>query len=181
MPSKARDIRTYAFSNTDRLLFDANVWMFVYGPTKPGDKRVAIYSRALADIIAAGSTIHIDVLVLSEFINRYARLKHNILREIGQASNVFKEFRNSANFKPIAQEIAGTVRRVLATCTVTESGFATFDVGSLIDEYEKGESDFNDQILAELCKNQGLSFVTHDGDFKGVGLSLITANGKLLS
>lgn len=181
MPSNAQDIRTYAFSNTDRLLVDANVWMFVYGPTKPGDKRVAIYSRALADIIAAGSTIHIDVLVLSEFINRYARLKHNILREIGQSSNVFKEFRNSGDFKPVAQEIAGTVRRVLATCTLTETGFTTVDIASLIDDYEKGESDFNDQILAELCKNQGLSFVTHDGDFKGAGLSLITANGKLLS
>ncbi len=181
MPSSVQDIRSYTFSNTDRLLFDANVWMFVYGPTRPGDKRVAIYSRALADIIAAGSTIHIDVLILSEFINRYARLKYNILREIGQASNEFKEFRNSADFKPIAQEIAGTVRRVLRACAVTESGFATFDIGSLLDEYEKGEADFNDQVLAELCKSQGLSFVTHDGDFKGVGLRLITANGRLLN
>ena len=69
----------------------------------------------------------------------------------------------------------------MKSCTRTGSGFASVDIASLIDEYEKGESDFNDQMLTELCKSRGLTFVTDDGDFKGLGLSLITANKKLLS
>ncbi|HET9177815.1 MAG TPA: PIN domain-containing protein [Terriglobia bacterium] len=181
MPSNAQDITSYAFSGNDRLLFDANVWLFVYGPNKPGDTRAATYSRALADIIAAGSIIYIDVVILSEFINRYARLRYNIARGSGRVPDNFKTFRNGADFKPVAQEIAEMVRRVLRTCSRTESGFASVDIGSLINEYGKGESDFNDQILAELCRSQDLSFVTDDGDFKGFGLSVITANRKLLN
>jgi predicted nucleic acid-binding protein len=181
MPSNVQDITSCAFSDSDRLLLDANVWMFVHGPNKPGDNRVAVYSRALAKILAARSAIHIDVLVLSEFINRYARLRHNILRSSAGAPADFKQFRNSADFKPVAQDIAGAVRRVLKDCTRTGSGFASVDIASLMDEYEKGESDFNDQMLTELCKSRGLTFVTDDGDFKGLGLSLITANKKLLS
>lgn len=178
MLSNARDIRSYAFSYSDRLLLDTNVWMFVQGPNKPGDNRVAVYSSALAKILAAKSAIHIDVMILSEFINRYARLRHK-LSEGAPAD--FKQFRNGADFKPVAQEIAGAVRRVLKNCTRTESGFATVDIVSLIDEYQKGWSDFNDQMLTELCKSRSLTFVTDDGDFKGLGLSLITANKKLLS
>jgi predicted nucleic acid-binding protein len=181
MPSNVQDIASYAFSDSDRLLLDANVWMFVHGPNKPGDNRVAVYSRALAKILAARSAIHIDVVVLSEFINPYARLRYNILRSSAGAPADFKKFRNSADFKPVAQDIAGAVRRVLKSCTRTGSGFASVDIASLIDEYEKGESDFNDQMLTELCKSRGLTFVTDDGDFKGLGLSLITANKKLLS
>jgi len=181
MPSNAQDINSYAFSNSDRLLLDANVWMFVHGPNRPGDNRVAVYSGALAKILAANSTIHTDVLIISEFINRYARLRHGILQSTAGAPADFKRFRNSADFKAVAQDIADAVRRVLKNCTRIESDFESVDIASLIDEYEKGRSDFNDQMLTELCKSRGLTLVTDDGDFKGLGLSLITANNKLLS
>lgn len=180
MPSKPQDITSYVFTATDRLLLDTNVWLFVHGPTSPADKRVAIYSNALARILAAKSMIHIDVLVLSEFINRYARLGHRILISTFGAPDNFKQFRSSADFKPLAQDIADAVRRILKDCSRTESGFASVDITSLIDEHEKGESDFNDQMLTELCKSQGLSFVTHDGDFKGSTIPIVTANTKLL-
>lgn len=180
MPGKAQDINTYAFKDSDRLLLDTNVWMFVHGPTAPGDRRVAIYSSALARILAAKATIHIDVLIVSEFVNRYARLRHSILQSTAGVFPDFKQFRSGAGFKLVAQDIADAIRRVLKDCTRAESGFASVDIGSLIDEYEKGESDFNDQMLAELCKSQGWTLVTDDGDFKGSGLDLVTANKKLL-
>jgi len=181
MPSKADDITAYTFTSFDRLLLDANVWMFVHGPTAPGDRRAAVYSRALARILAANSTVHADVLVLSEFINRYARLRHTILQSTAGAPSHFKHFRNSVDFRPVAQDIADAVRRILKHTTRTESGFTSADIASLIDEYERGNSDFNDQMLVELCKRQGFTFVTDDQDFKGSGLSLITANRRLLT
>src|SRR2546428_337525 len=136
MPSNAQDITSYTFSDSDRLLLDANVWMFVHGPNKPGDYRVAVYSSALAKILIAKSTIHTDVLIVSEFINRYARLRHSILRSSGGAPADFKQFRNSADFKLVAQGIADAVRRVLKNCTRIESDFDSVDIGFLIDEYE---------------------------------------------
>jgi|GEM_PF-3464287 len=55
------------------------------------------------------------------------------------------------------------------------------DVTSLLDEYKRGQSDINDQVLVALCLNQGLTLVTHDGDFKGCGVPLVTANRHLLT
>jgi hypothetical protein len=44
----------YTFLPTDRLLFDANVWMYVYGPQgNPGDWRTSAYSKALSSALKA--------------------------------------------------------------------------------------------------------------------------------
>jgi hypothetical protein len=41
----------------------------------------------------------------------------------------------------------------------------------MADEYEMVGSDFNNQMLVELCKNHGFTFVTNDGDAKGSAFS----------
>lgn len=174
--NRAEDVRRYMFRPTDALLVDANVWLYVYGPSAPGDWRARTYSEALGKMLAAKSRICIDVLVLSEFINRYARLEY----ELHGAYPTFKDFRQSPDFKPAAQAIAVAARRILQLCARLESGFSTLDITALINEYEQGEADFNDQVLADLCRRNGLKLVTHDGDFEDCGLTLVTANRYLL-
>lgn len=181
MRSSAEDIRSYVFEPTDELLLDANVWLSVYGPSKPGDWRAAVYSKALDKILKAKSRIYIDALIVSEFINRYARIKYYVQFPDPGTRPHFKRFRQSADFKSVAQDVAADVRRVLQHCTRVESGFAALDINALIDEYEKGNSDFNDQVLADLCKSRGLKLVTDDRDFKGRGLAVVTANRHLLT
>ena len=66
-------------------------------------------------------------------------------------------------------------------CERIENEFAALDIDALMDEFEKGDSDLNDQILAELCKRRNLKLVTHDSDFKDRGLVVLTANKALLS
>lgn len=180
MPSAER-ITDYAFKSSDHLLLDTNVWLLVYGPQKPGNNRVAIYSQALAKILTAQSRVYIDVLIVSEFINAYARLKWNLWKNQSTCSDDFKKFRESQDFKPIAQDIASDVKRVLQSCTRVEDGFESLAIESLVDEYALGDSDFNDQILTELCNRKGLKLVTDDGDFKGQGIPVITANKRLLA
>jgi predicted nucleic acid-binding protein len=181
MKSDVQDISRYVFQATDTLLLDANIWLFVYGPHRPGDRRVAVYSGALAKILRAKCQIYIDVLIVSEFINTYARLKYYIMYPNQHTRPQFKMFRQSSAFKPIAQGIASDVKRVLQHCTRVESGFASLDINALIEEYEKGGSDFNDQVLAELCKSRGLKLITDDKDFKGHDLVIVTANRRLLT
>jgi predicted nucleic acid-binding protein len=180
MPNSGEDISVYPFGPTDELFLDANVWMLVHGPQTPGDPKVAIYSGALARILGAQSRIHIDVLILPEFINTYARLRFHILYPKSAARPNFKQFRNSAAFEPIAKDIADAVRRVLKNCVRTESLFSTVDIDALVNEYEKGNSDFNDQVFTEICRTKGWKLVTDDSDFKGCGVSLVTANRTLL-
>jgi len=177
--NKTQNICHYVFQTTDALLLDANIWLFIYGPSAPNDSRSRIYSNAFKAILAAHSKIYIDVLITSEFINTYTRIEYSRLG-LGIYDN-FKRFRQSADFKPIAQAIANTVRRILDYCEPLESGFSTLDIALMLNEYEKGESDFNDAILADLCQRNGLKLVTHDGDFQDCGLTLVTANSYLLA
>jgi predicted nucleic acid-binding protein len=179
--NRAKDIKNYVFEPTDELLLDANIWLSVYGPSKPNDWRAKVYSRALDKMLKAKSRIYIDVLIVSEFINRYARIKFSIQFPPDRPRPSFKQFRQSAAFKPIARDVAADIRQVLKYCTRVESGFAALDINALITEYEKGNSDFNDQVLADLCRSKDLIFVTDDGDFKDCGLPVVTANRYLLT
>lgn len=178
MAPEAEAVASYNFKPSDELLLDTDIWLLVYGPQNPGDKRVAVYSQALAKILAAQSRIYVDVLIVSEFINVYARLKWKLL---SAPSTNFKQFRKSDDFKPVAQDIAADVKRVLQHCTRVASGFESLAIDALMDEYAGGDSDFNDQVLTALCKRAGLKLVTDDSDFKGRGVPVITANKGLLA
>ena len=180
MKNNSAEISAYAFTQNDEFLFDTNIWFSIYGPARPGDRKAVIYSRALSQMLAVKCQIYVEVLILSEYVNRYARLKHNILKSGPGIDQDFKQFRKSPAFKPVASDIAGDVRQILKHCERIESDFSPIDIASLIDEFEKGDSDFNDQILAELCKCRNLKLVTHDSDFKDRGLNIVTANRDLL-
>ena len=178
MAHNAEAVASYNFSPKDKLLLDTNIWLLVYGPQKPVDSRVKIYSQALSKILAAKSRIYIDVVIVSEFINAYARQKWKL---VAPRIKKFKAFRESAGFKSVAQNIAADVQCVLKYCTLIERGFKSLEIDTLIDEYALGHSDFNDQILAILCKKEGLKLLTDDSDFKRQDVTLITANKELLT
>ena len=180
MPGSAEEISNYTFKGTDELLLDANVWFFLYGPHRPGSPQAAAYSAAFARILAASCRIYVDVLIISEFVNRYARLKHQLLQGRRGVPREFKRFRGTAMFKTIAKDIAADTRKILSTCTRVDSGFATLDVDVLVNSYGVGNSDINDLVLAELCRSKGFMLVTDDGDFKGKGITVLTANRRLL-
>lgn len=174
------NVAEYEFTSRDRLFLDANIWLYNFcpdaQPPKPSPK-VEVYSQAFAAILQAKSRIYIDVLVMAEFINRYARLRWE-----NEAPDMeFKVFRNSADFTGVAQEIACQSGRVMELCFRLESGFAGLQMDDLLDTYGEGGSDFNDQVIAELCKREKLALVTDDGDFMYPGMPILTANRRLLN
>ena len=179
MAAEVHPIKGYSFSGTEALLFDANIWLALYHPAGADRRQVAIYSRAFKRILKAGSSIFLDVLVLSEFINRCARLAHRRDRP-RESPRDFKRYRDSAEFAPVARDIANTSRRILGYCTRTESCFESVDAVALLSDYETARPDFNDLILAEVCKAKGLTLVTHDADFRRSPIRVLTANTKLL-
>jgi predicted nucleic acid-binding protein len=170
----------YTFTASDKLLLDANAWLFLYSPQyRPTDRRAKAYSTALKRMLAARCAIFIEAIVLSEFVNVLARLAYNSLPARSRPSD-FKAFRKSSSFKPIAKNIADSCRRVLEIAKPIESGFTSLDTADLLRQYESGRSDLNDLLLAHLCRAQGLTLVTDDADFSGSGLTILTANAKLL-
>ena len=176
MSFKAHDIRTYGFKSEDKLFFDANIWMFIHGPySKPG--RTQAYSNALPKISNAGSSIHVNAMILSEFTNRYARLEQQ--STVGASKN-FKVYRSSPEFKAVAPIIAGGVERILRMCQVVESGFTIIDKKPFLNRLQTGNYDFNDLVIAELCRNNNYILVTHDGDYRGFDVEVLTSNPALL-
>ncbi len=177
MTRRAVSVQNHQFKSEDKLLLDTNIWLFLYGPQQPRNRKVRIYSQALANILKAKCHIYIDVLIVSEFINAYARLKWKVLApEIPS----FKQFRHTRDFKSVARDITSDVKRVLDCCTRIDNAFDALDINDVISQYATGNTDFNDQIIETVCKRKGLTLLTDDGDFCGQDISVVTANRRLL-
>ncbi|MHB9027046.1 MAG: PIN domain-containing protein [Armatimonadota bacterium] len=175
--SNRSDIAGYSFTSSDMLLLDTNIWLLLFGPYfDPDDRRTKIYSQAFQSILHVKSTICLNALVISEYVNSFARLEHRRLRP---AEN-FKAFRNSSDFIPVAQAIANTLQRICKRARCFDDGFATMDLPAMLALYEGGSTDINDQMIAQLCRAQHLTLITDDADYKALDVTLLTANQKLL-
>ena len=177
MTYKASDVRYYNFTAQDKLFLDANIWLYLYGSTKPRSYWRSIYTSVFNRMLRAKSQIYIDVLVVSEFVNAYARLEW---REASSYPNTFKTFRSSSYFKPVAEDIAADVELVLSYCSKIESSFIALPINDLLTDYATGNFDFNDQVITEICKNNGFTLITNDGDFRTQEIPILTANRALL-
>ena len=178
MTSSVSDIRSYTFAKGDQVFLDANIWLFIDGPVwHHPDRRSKIYSAAFKKMRETGTTIYIDVLVLSEFINRYARLLYG---QQAAKPPKFKDWRKTSDFKTAAQEIGTQAKKVASKCRHIDSGFELADIEAILKDFSTGNSDFNDQVIAELCKRENLALITNDADFRATGLRILTANRRLL-
>jgi predicted nucleic acid-binding protein len=180
MTTNIQSVETYDFSAGERLFLDTSAWLPIYAPQFSKRGRVAVYSGVFKTILSAGCEIHIDALVVSEFINRFAHFEFDRVKKAAGFQS-FKAFRESGLFAPIAIAIADSCRRLLEHCTPIGSCFETVNAKTLLDDYATGKFDFNDQMYVEICKANDLKLVTHDRDFKDSGLFILTANQTLLS
>jgi len=176
MKNKAINATTHVFSASDKLLPDANIWIYLNGPaSNPGYWAVQAYSAVLGNILNAGAELYLDVLVLSEFINRFARMEMN---RLGQRD--FKSFRQSAAFAPVALAIQQQTSQILAMCQPLDHPFSEWNHSQMLTDFGLGGADWNDQLLVENCRKHGVSPLTNDGDFTEGGINVFTANGKLI-
>jgi len=179
--AKILDALSYPFSEKDRVLLDANVWLSVYGPNAPGSERTRKYSQVLKAMQVAKTAVFLDVLVLSEFVNAYARTQHKILALSGAPiSSDFKTFRESGDFAQIAKEIHENALKIGRLAQPLDHPLTKCDLVSVLTVFAQGRSDINDQLLAECCKVNNLLFLTHDADLGASGVTVLTTNHKLL-
>ena len=177
---KPQRIEKYTFSAKDDLLLDANIWLFLYCPH--GDPQAhgpVVYSAAFKSIVSAKSKIYVTSTVLGEFVNRYCRLAHALLVARGAAPEEFKDFRRTVLFKPVAKAVADAGTRVLKDASPIDDDFAALDVARILTDFEGGRHDFNDLLIAEVCRKDSLTLVTDDEDFSAQGVEILTANALL--
>ena len=150
LPLKVHSIDEYDFPEGKGYFFDTNIWLYIYGPIGWPDQRSDAYSRALKEIRNSDGTIYINCMIISEFINAFARI------EFKQQTNFtrFKEFRNSLAFRAIAQDIAYNVRKILRNTLACDPELQAIDLPKVMDLFEQGKYDFNALLFAQICRKK---------------------------
>jgi predicted nucleic acid-binding protein len=173
------DIRDHLFSSSDRLFFDANIWLYIYGPlacSHPGLQ--SVYSRALDRMLRAACPIYLDAIVLSEYANRFVRVE----KEAGGYGDMdFKVYRGTDHYRDVAEAVADSIKRIDVLCNHCDSGFEDADVYEMMDRFREESRDLNDLMIEHTCRTGGLTPVTHDGDFAGAPIRIVSANRVLIN
>ena len=187
MKNKAIDARRHSFNAGDQILPDANIWVYLFGPASANvGPVVATYSSVLNNVLKAKSRLFLDVLVIGEFINRYARLEYERLDPPDRVTRQrvyrnFKLFRDSPAFIPVAKDIAQQASVIISLCQSVDHHFAQWDVPALLADFATAGFDFNDQLLVETCRKYSLAILTNDTDFTEGGITVFTTHPRLLA
>ena len=179
MKNKAYDLSTYSFRKGEPLLFDTNVWIYLFPVPAARAYRYAVkYSSGLKSMLQVGAQPVVDALVLSEYLNRYCRIEWNANHKAKYRD--FKAFRVSADFAPVGQAAVVYANRILKLAKRYDHPFSHTNITQVLIDFESGAGDFNDGLLVETCRHHGWKIVTNDSDFTVGGIEVLTTNPKLL-
>ena len=190
MGSEIYDIRKHSISANDLLLFDANIWIYLWSPPNSPDtvlsNAIGEYSRIYTEMAKQGIKILTSWLVLSEFVNSLARksfYSHLNLYPGSFKNNEFKRYRSSRDFLPARKAIASFAKKIFDKSQFISHNSAALCYDNILKYYES-EADFNDAIYVEDSVTAHYKIVTHDEDFKRIWgttkPTILTANPQML-
>lgn len=184
--SQIRSVENHAFSSKDRLFLDTNVLLWMHGrqvPSKAKDETEEdarcndLYTGADKMIRARKSAVYFNTVVISEFatVSMRKRFDRYQLKKLQQ--------KNDSSLRPAAED----VRKDVVCMLNRENGHLLDDcfhkgtVLEMFDEFVQKNADFNDLIIARMCRSHGLTLITHDVDFANRGIPILTANEAMIS
>lgn len=155
-----------------KVYFDANVWIYLFAPTtQPDDKKAGQYSKLLSKIKKNSADIIIDSVVISEYVNTCLRIECRAKASSQHFEyDGLKKFRENHTecYNDIAAQVAGNLREILnlPNIVVVDVPFLKMNLLDMVDAFQQDRRDWNDQVIAEHCRLNGYTLVTHDADFK---------------
>ena len=179
MNNKVCDLASYSFSPDEKILVDANIWLYLF-PAPGGEKRFFVkgYSKAFFALISAKAQPVLDPMVLSEYLNRYCRIEWE--GNYKSTYPFFKDFRKSKDFGTVAATAQSYALKILQCCRVHSTQADELDLKQALTALASGQIDFNDALLVNICKKQNFKLMTNDADFQCGGIEVLTTNPKLL-
>lgn len=183
--AQAQKIGHYQFQASDRLFFDANIWIELFDCRSNRDKNInsdfrKIYNGAFARALKSKSRLFAHPFVISEFVNRLLRDEHNFLLKLNEAHSDYKMWRQSGSYRIYSEVVAARTRQILAPCTLIEDNFDNDALLDCLTNFEEDSRDLNDEFLIKICERHDLTLVTHDGDFSHCNLNILTTNSAYL-
>ena len=177
--NKAYDISKYNFQEGENIFVDANIWLYLFpAPVNPNNKKLKIYSKEFARMQGKNVNLFTDVLILSEYLNRYSRIEY----EANYKTNYprYKDWRISQDFVNVGSIAANFTKQILKLSNLHDISSSAFNMQEIINNFSVAKTDFNDAIFIEICSKKSMKILTDDGDFKYGGIEIITANPSLL-
>lgn len=161
-----------------KVLFDTNIWVMIEGFSEGAPRRkVEAYSAAYDTLLRNDNVVLYNDYIINEFCNICARIEYGtFLSGAGDKKALsFKEFRKTDQFRSAMVLIREACLNIVESCQYA-SVQADLDVSGIVSELCAGKLDFTDIVLRDYCRSHSVLMLTDDSDFRGCGLTIITAN-----
>ncbi|MCJ2080665.1 PIN domain-containing protein [Methylobacterium sp. J-090] len=167
--------------HNEKILIDTNIWVMIEGFNEGAPrKKVEIYSSAYDTLLKNDNAILYNDHIINEFFNICARIAYaNFQHSNRDPSITFKKFRKSDDFRAAMRLVQESCLNIIESSTPTDVG-SSKDIRRTVQELCEGTLDFVDLILRDYCLSEKVMILTDDSDFRGSGLTIITANRTML-
>lgn len=151
-----------------KIFVDTNILIYIFWPTNSYNEKV--YSKALSGLLKQGNKLYINFLVISEAINRMIRIEYS---KNSYFTN-FKDYRDSKDGKQALEDIYTIIKDdILNRFKIIDKGFNKEEIEKfLIVE----DIDIIDNAIVNVCKENDMILLTHDGDFKNTNINILSNN-----
>lgn len=155
----------YKIEKTDEVFIDTNILIFLFSPSyvNKNTDQVDKYSAIMSSLIQNKCKLYINSHVVSEFINRCLRIDFNNNYNINNDKDYKKDYRSSSEYAITIEIILKELKKFLTIAKHINDNFEAFNINSAYTT--KKESDFNDLLIADTVKNNGLKLLSDDSDF----------------
>jgi predicted nucleic acid-binding protein len=158
-------ISNYSIKSDDNFFFDANIWILLFCPIASSRrKKQEIYAEFLEYIRSRKRPVHINALVLSEFINAWMHMSHKVWAKSQILGNTDykRNFVGSEEYLEVVKIIQRTVDTVLSFCERNNDDFNSIEVPSIVHGLKN--RDFNDNYYLQLANRKRMHIVSDDAD-----------------
>ena len=164
-----------ASCSSSKIFFDTNIVLSLFTPLTVR-QNANEYSKFFGECLKQNKTLYIDTHVLSEFINAYMRFEYKKYlkkNNIDATMYSFKDYRSCQEGIDAMKNAEAVVKnRLLKKFTIAGKEFSATDIAS----FSFAGTDFNDLVIAEICKEHNLALTTNDSDFLLADISIISEN-----
>lgn len=155
----------------DRFVFDTNVLLFLHGfNSENRDKSIVRkmreYSIIANNIIADGGRVYIDLIALSEFVNKYINIA--LADKLGVVYKDFRfdkrEHRGIPEYSEVIEDLQQAINQIMDSYNVeiVADGYDQFDASKISEILPTME--LNDHLISLVARKYDAYLVTHDRD-----------------
>lgn len=160
-------LRDYEPKSSHHIFLDANILLYVFSPIGDYRKREQEQiTNFLSHAKAAGTSLYVTSLVLSEFYNRQLKTFFDDWKTLkenpGENIDLKKDYRPTSHYTESIKAISSSVRNILKFATKFPDSFNAINIDHVLDMCVT--SDFNDAYFLALAELNGWMIFTRDRD-----------------